>query len=94
MDGFGLGGGACNGDVTAPYQYVDPQQIVPYWTIAQRYVLADQMFPTQGSGSFTAHQDLIAAGTMNEAHRPTASSIRRLARRGDATLRRGTMTSC
>lgn len=64
MDGFGLNGGGCHGQVTAAYQYVDPQQIVPYWSIADQWVLADQMFQTQGSGSFTAHQDLIAAGTI------------------------------
>ncbi len=46
-----------------PYQYVDPVQIAPYWTLAKRYVLADHMFQTQSSGSFTAHQDLIAGGT-------------------------------
>ena len=31
--------------------------------MAQQYVLADNMFQTQGSGSFTAHQDLIAGAT-------------------------------
>ncbi len=46
------------------YQYVNPAQIKPYWTLASQYVLADHMFQTQGSGSFTAHQDLIAGGTM------------------------------
>lgn len=46
-----------------PYQYVNPSQIQPYWDIAQQYVLADHMYETQGSGSFTAHQDLIAGGT-------------------------------
>jgi len=48
---------------TAPYQYVTPSQIRPYWDIARQYVLADHLFTTQGSGSFTAHQDLIAGGT-------------------------------
>jgi phospholipase C len=42
-----------------PYVYVNPQQIVPYWTMAEAYALANKMFQTQGSGSFTAHQDLI-----------------------------------
>ncbi len=46
-----------------PYRYVDPSQITPYWTLAQQYVLADNFFQTQGSGSFIAHQDLIAGGT-------------------------------
>jgi phospholipase C len=65
MDGFGLeGGGKCGSKVgTLPYQYVDPNDIIPYWFIAQNYVLGDEMFQTQGSGSFTAHQDLIRGGT-------------------------------
>ena len=46
-----------------PYQYVDPNDIAPYWEIARQYVLADHLFQTQGSGSFTAHQDLIRGGT-------------------------------
>ena len=48
---------------TYVYQYVRPAQIAPYWDLAKHYVLADHMFQTQGSGSFTAHQDLIAGGT-------------------------------
>ncbi len=65
-------GGAMNGFSITPigktpgtyvYQYVDPSQIRPYWDLAQQYVLSDHMFQTQGSGSFTAHQDLIRGGT-------------------------------
>lgn len=70
MDGFDLEGGSrrCPGKAgTRPYQYVDPSQIQPYWDLAQQYVLADHMFQTQGSGSFTAHQDLIAGGTSIDA---------------------------
>ncbi len=66
MDGFNLEGanGRCSNKSTGQYQYVNPSQIAPYWDMALQYVLADQMFQTQGSGSFTAHQDLIAGGTM------------------------------
>jgi phospholipase C len=66
MDGFNLEGRGkrCGGKAgAATYQYVRPSQIRPYWDIANTYVLADHMFQTQGSGSFTAHQDLIAGGT-------------------------------
>jgi phospholipase C len=64
MDGFNLSGiGGNNPAGKYPYQYVDPQQIQPYWTLASQYALADEMFQTQGSGSFTAHQDLIAGAT-------------------------------
>ncbi len=64
MDGFNLAGIDGKGTAgTYPYQYVNPAQIQPYWTLAQQYALADEMFQTQGSGSFTAHQDLIAGAT-------------------------------
>jgi len=45
------------------YEYVNPKYIVPYWTLARQYVLADHTFQTQGSGSFTGHQDLIRGDT-------------------------------
>jgi phospholipase C len=56
MDGFQAG-------TFNAYQYVNPNDVEPYWKLAAQYVLADHMFQTQGSGSFTAHQDLIAGGT-------------------------------
>ena len=67
MDGFDLIGSGSNGS-SGPaclyaYQYVNPADVVPYWDIARQYVLADHTFQTQGSSSFTAHQDLIAGGT-------------------------------
>ncbi|HLY02439.1 MAG TPA: alkaline phosphatase family protein [Candidatus Cybelea sp.] len=46
-----------------PYAYVNPYQVQPYWTLATDYALADHLFSTQGSSSFTAHQDLIRGGT-------------------------------
>ena len=48
---------------TYTYQYVNPKDIAEYWSMAKQYVLADNIFQSQGSSSFTAHQDLIAAGT-------------------------------
>ncbi|HYL27639.1 MAG TPA: alkaline phosphatase family protein [Candidatus Nitrosotalea sp.] len=75
MDGFDLEGGSkkCPGKAgLKPYQYVDPAQIASYWDIAEQWVLADHLFQTQGSGSFTAHQDLIAGGTAID---PTKSIV-------------------
>lgn len=68
MDGFdvmyfGPNGSGAQAACTYPYQYVNPNDIAPYWDLAQQYVLADHMFQTQGSSSFTAHQDLIAGAT-------------------------------
>ena len=48
---------------TYAYRYVNPNEIKPYWDIAKQWVLADHMFTTQSSSSFTAHQDFIAGGT-------------------------------
>jgi phospholipase C len=65
MDAFNLikyvNGGKYEGK--APYQYVKEKDIVPYWTMAQQWGLANAMFETQGSDSFTAHQELIRGGT-------------------------------
>ena len=67
MDGFNTTAlnacGAGPPDGARPYHYVTPSEIAPYWDIASEWVLADEMFQTQGSGSFTAHQDLIRGGT-------------------------------
>jgi phospholipase C len=66
MDGFALESGSakCQGKAgSRPYQYVNRTDAAPYWDIAQHYVLADHMFQTQGSGSYTAHQDLIRGST-------------------------------
>ena len=48
----------------AAYAYMDHTEIAPYWAMAQQYVLADAMFPTEFGGSFTAHLNAIA-GTDN-----------------------------
>jgi len=64
MDGFDLvpfGSGIP--ECSFPYQYTDPSQIAPYWDMAEQYALAEHMYTTQGSDSFTAHQDLIRGGT-------------------------------
>jgi phospholipase C len=64
MDGFDLiarpNGLACR----YLYMYTNPSQIKPYWDMAKQYVLAEHMFTTQGGPSFTAHQDLIAGGSV------------------------------
>jgi phospholipase C len=64
MDGFNLEGQDGNNPAgTGAYQYANQSSIAPYWSIAKNYGLADHMFQTQGSGSFTAHQDLVHGDT-------------------------------
>ncbi len=70
MDGFDrIKFGDDSPECTYPYMYTDPSQIKPYWDMAGQYTLAEHMFTTQGSGSFTAHQDLIAGTTVVENRR-------------------------
>jgi len=52
-----------------PYSYMDHSEIAPYREIARQYVLADNMYATEFSGDFTAHQDLIAGSTFVTADR-------------------------
>lgn len=69
MDGFDnveYGNKQGSYECSYPYQYTDPSQITPYWTMAQQYALAEHMFTTQGSDSFTAHQDLIRGDSVVE----------------------------
>jgi phospholipase C len=68
MDGFpfvkrALRKGVTEPAGTYPYRYVNPQFIKPYWDLASNWVLADNAYSTQGSSSFTAHQDFIAGDT-------------------------------
>jgi phospholipase C len=80
MDGFNIPAlNSCGSGKPAgakPYHYVQKSDILPYWDIARAWVLADAMFQTQGSGSFTAHQDLIRGGTCIRAcASPSASTL-------------------
>lgn len=71
MDGFDkiLFGGNGSPECTYPYQYTNPGDIAPYWSLATQYTLAEHMFTTQGSDSFTAHQALIRGGTIVDPNR-------------------------
>jgi phospholipase C len=47
-----------------PYAFLERSQVAPYWAMANQYVLADRMFPTEWGASFTAHLDLIGGTTL------------------------------
>ncbi|MGB8908652.1 MAG: alkaline phosphatase family protein [Candidatus Cybelea sp.] len=63
MDGFSAVYVSSKPCPTCAYKYVNPNQIQPYWTMAQQYGLADHMFTSETSGSFNGHQDLIRGDT-------------------------------
>lgn len=56
MDGFHTG----PNKNYAAYAYIEESQVAPYWDMAQQYVLADEMFPTEFGPSFTGHLNLVA----------------------------------
>ena len=72
MDGFSKF--CCAGGPYPAYTYVDRSLIGPYWSMAQQYVLADEMFPTEWGGSFTGHLTLVA-GTDNLGQAPSTAEI-------------------
>ena len=53
----------------APFVYVNPSDVVPYFQLAQRYTFADRMFQTNQGPSFPAHQFIISGTSA-----PTATS--------------------
>jgi phospholipase C len=71
MDGFWKFG---NHGTDEGYAYVEHSKIQPYLTIANQYVLADEMFPTEFGGSFTGHLTLVA-GTDNININPSEAEV-------------------
>jgi phospholipase C len=57
----------------AAYSHVPKSEVVPYWTLAHEYVLADRMFASNLDGSFVAHQYLVAAYASHSVDYPYGS---------------------
>jgi phospholipase C len=51
---------ACPSAQTRAYAYVPPNEVVPYYTIAETYSFGDEMFETSQGPSFPAHQYLVS----------------------------------
>jgi phospholipase C len=78
MDGFDLvgGGGLGSGHAQTAYPqygYAPRSEVAPYWKMAEQYVLADHMFPSQIDSSWTAHQFLIAGQAGGTANNPNGT---------------------
>jgi len=58
--GHGSGEPKCP-NANPPYSYVPHKETKPYFAIANEFVLADEMFPSNLDASFVSHQYLIAA---------------------------------
>ncbi len=66
MNGFNFIYEICNPDAQCPpssvaaYAYVPQSEVQPYYTMAETYTFADEMFQTNQGPSFPAHQYLVS----------------------------------
>ncbi len=60
MDGWNNEKATLHAPPNAPYAYVPRNDIAPYWTMAQQYVLSDQTYASNLDASFVAHQYAVA----------------------------------
>lgn len=69
MDGFNLARtwckrytppSQCPAPDIAAYSYVPKADVLPYWSMAERYALADEMFQSNQGPSFPAHQYVVS----------------------------------
>ena len=65
MDNFG------NNGTLLPYSFVKPEEVTPYWTLAQNYTLGDRMFQANTGPSFVAHQYMIAGQSGKATENPS-----------------------
>jgi phospholipase C len=73
MNGFdkekwtcGVGSQPACPNASPPYSYVPQQEVQPYWSMANQYVLADEMFSSDFDiSSFVSHQYIIAGVNPN-----------------------------
>jgi len=65
MDSFDLVPKAGKAEGLLPYVYVTESSAQGYWTLAQSYTIADDMFSSQRAQSYPAHQYLIRASSSN-----------------------------
>ena len=63
MNGFNLNPSGSGTAGRYAYGYVSRKQSAPYWKMAERFELADHMFPTEHGESWAAHLELIASTT-------------------------------
>jgi phospholipase C len=72
MDGFDHVGGFPSNVPNLVYAYVPRSESQPYFDLASKYALADRMFQSSSSASYTAHQYIIAAQAANVVNVPSA----------------------
>lgn len=57
------------------YGYVPRSEVVPYWTLASQYTLADRMFQSNTGPSYPAHQYLVAGQSADASENPDSTNI-------------------
>jgi phospholipase C len=79
MDGWDQVSTSPRQPATFPYAYVPRAQIEPYWTMAERWTLADHMFQSNTGPSFPAHLYLVAGQSDLTASNPNHLETTRFA---------------
>ena len=79
LNGFDLaksvcGGTGCPTRGLRAYGYVPQSQVGPYWSMAQSYTIADNMFQSNEGPSFPAHQYLISGTSSTSDGSPQLAS--------------------
>ncbi|HVR46198.1 MAG TPA: alkaline phosphatase family protein [Candidatus Binatia bacterium] len=69
-----------------PYAYVPESQVMPYWTMAERFTFGDRMFQSNTGPSFPAHLYLIAGQAAYTASNPNHVGTTRFAWGCDSPL--------
>jgi phospholipase C len=72
MDGFDHVGAFPHNQPNIAYAYVPRSEVQPYFDLASKYALADRMFQSSNSASYTSHQYVIAAQAANVVNVPSA----------------------
>ena len=71
MNGFDQESAGMGAPKDFAYAYVPRSELQPYWTMANQYVLADRMFPSNLDASFIAHQYVVAGYASRGVDYPT-----------------------
>jgi phospholipase C len=72
MDGFDHVGAFPRNETNIAYAYVPRSEAQPYFDLASKYALADRMFASSSSASYTAHQYIVAGQAANVVNVPSA----------------------
>ena len=73
LNGWNEEDACCGEPKDFAYAYIERSQVKPYWSMAEQYVLADNMFQSNLDGSFISHQYAISAYANHAVNYPSGA---------------------